>query len=50
LIAAKAAVHSYTVSFWWAAGIFVVGALISAMMLRPDVPQYSEDAAPAALH
>jgi EmrB/QacA subfamily drug resistance transporter len=50
LIAAKAAVHSYTVSFWWAAGIFVVGALISAMLLRPDVPQYSEDAAPAALH
>jgi EmrB/QacA subfamily drug resistance transporter len=50
LIAAKAAVHSYTVSFWWAAGIFVVGALISAMLLRPGVPQYSEDAAPAALH
>jgi EmrB/QacA subfamily drug resistance transporter len=39
LLAANAAIHSYTTSFWWAAGIFAVGAVLSAIVLRPGVPQ-----------
>ena len=35
LVAAQAAVHGYTVAFWWAAGIFVVGAVVSGTLLRP---------------
>ena len=35
LVAAQAAVHGYTVAFWWAAGIFVFGALVSGTLLRP---------------
>ena len=49
LVAANAAIHSYTVSFWWAAGIFAVGALISALLLRPGVPQYDDEAAGAVV-
>ncbi|MEO8889836.1 MAG: MFS transporter [Jatrophihabitantaceae bacterium] len=37
--AAVAAVHSYTVAFWWSAGIFAAGAAICALLLRPGVPQ-----------
>jgi EmrB/QacA subfamily drug resistance transporter len=32
-IVAAAAVHGYTVAFWWAAGIFAVGALICGALL-----------------
>ncbi|MEA2194148.1 MAG: hypothetical protein QOG42_582 [Solirubrobacteraceae bacterium] len=32
-LAAQAAVHGYTTAFWWAAGIFAVGAVISAALL-----------------
>jgi hypothetical protein len=28
-----AAVHSYIVTFWWSAGIFAVGAIISVFLL-----------------
>jgi EmrB/QacA subfamily drug resistance transporter len=45
LVLANAAVHSYSVSFWWAAGIFALGALLTAIVLRPGVPQYSDEAA-----
>ena len=40
---ANAAVHSYTVAFWWAAAIFAVGAVLSAIVLRPGVPQIDPD-------
>ena len=33
----QAAVHGYTTAFWWAAGIFAVGALVCGSMLRSDV-------------
>jgi membrane protein implicated in regulation of membrane protease activity len=49
LVAANAAVHSYTTSFWWAAGIFMIGALLSAAILRPGVPQYDHEAAGAVV-
>jgi Major Facilitator Superfamily len=49
LVMANAAVHSYVVSFWWAAGIFALGAVISALVLRPGVPQYEDDGAGAVV-
>jgi EmrB/QacA subfamily drug resistance transporter len=33
-----AAVHGYTTAFWWAAGIFAVGAVVSAAVFRRGVP------------
>ena len=33
-LAAHAAVHGYTTAFWWAAGIFAVGALLTFLLLR----------------
>jgi hypothetical protein len=35
LVAAQAAVHGYTVAFWWAAGIFLMGAVVAGTLLRP---------------
>jgi predicted MFS family arabinose efflux permease len=40
LLQANAAIHSYTTAFWWAAAIFAVGAVLSAIVLRPGVPQF----------
>jgi predicted MFS family arabinose efflux permease len=45
LLKAGAAVHSYTTTFWWAAGIFAVGAVITAFVLRPGIPQPDPDIA-----
>ena len=42
LVIANAAIHSYTVCFWWAAGIFLGGALLAALVLRRGVAQYDE--------
>jgi hypothetical protein len=35
LVVANAALHSYVVAFWWAAGIFAAGAVICGLLLRP---------------
>ena len=35
LLQANAAIHSYTVSFWWAAGVFLLGAMLSALDAAP---------------
>ncbi|MCW3057156.1 MAG: transporter, partial [Solirubrobacterales bacterium] len=43
---AAAAVHGYTTAFWWAAGIFFLGALPTALLLRSGVQR---DAAPQAV-
>jgi EmrB/QacA subfamily drug resistance transporter len=45
LVAANSAIHSYTTTFWWAAAIFAVGAVITAAVLRPGVPQLDPEAA-----
>jgi hypothetical protein len=34
-------VHGYTTAFWWAAGIFAFGAVVSGVVLRSGVPQYA---------
>lgn len=44
LVQANAAIHSYTTTFWWAAGIFAVGAVIAALVLRPGIPQPDPEA------
>ncbi|MCU1528890.1 MAG: Puromycin resistance protein pur8 [Frondihabitans sp.] len=52
--AALAAVHSYSVAFWWATGIFLLGAVASAIVLPRGVPQGLSDddseGAPAIMH
>ncbi|MBB4660807.1 MFS transporter [Conexibacter arvalis] len=47
---AEAAVHGYTTAFWWSAGIFAVGAVLAALMLKPGVKEADPDAAPAMAH
>jgi hypothetical protein len=36
-LVARAAVHGYTTAFWWAAGIFGAGALITGLLVRGQV-------------
>jgi hypothetical protein len=43
---ADAAIHSYTTAFTWAAGIFLVGAAVSGLLLRSGAPKLG-GAAPA---
>jgi hypothetical protein len=33
-LVARAAVHGYTTAFWWSAGIFAAGALITGLLVR----------------
>jgi EmrB/QacA subfamily drug resistance transporter len=47
ILAAHAAVHGYTTAFAWAAGIFVLGALIAITLFERGVPRV--DPHPAAL-
>jgi EmrB/QacA subfamily drug resistance transporter len=49
ILAAHAAVHGYTTAFAWAAGIFVLGALIAITLFERGVVKASEGAAGPAL-
>jgi len=41
-------VHGYTTAFWWAAGIFLLGAAVSGTLLRPGAaPMPVGEAQPA---
>ena len=42
LLHANAAVHSYTTAFEWAAGIFLLAGILTAVLLRSGVAQMSE--------
>jgi EmrB/QacA subfamily drug resistance transporter len=45
----QAAVEGYTTAFWWAAGIYAVGALVCCSLLRSGArPELAHDAEPAA--
>ena len=44
LVQADAAIHSYTTAFWWAAGIFLLGAALAALVLRPGIAQLDPEA------
>jgi EmrB/QacA subfamily drug resistance transporter len=47
----QAAVEGYTTAFWWAAGIFAVGALVCGSLLRPGArPEIAHGPEPAAAH
>ncbi|MGH2796540.1 MAG: MFS transporter [Thermoleophilaceae bacterium] len=47
----QAAVEGYTTAFWWAAGIFAIGALVCGSLLRPGArPELAHGAEPAAAH
>jgi EmrB/QacA subfamily drug resistance transporter len=41
---ALAAVHGYTTVFWWAAGVFVVGAILCGALFRPGPVEINPDA------
>jgi EmrB/QacA subfamily drug resistance transporter len=41
---ALAAVHSYTVTFAYATGVFVIASVVCAVLLRSGVPQFDPDA------
>jgi len=44
----QAAVEGYTTAFWWAAGIFAIGALVCGSLLRPGArPELTHAAEPA---
>ena len=49
---ANAAVHGYTTAFWWAAGIYAVGAVVCAALLtaRSREVGVATSAEPAAVH
>jgi hypothetical protein len=40
-----AQVHSYTVAFWWAAGLFAAGSVLAALLFRGGAPRRSQPAA-----
>jgi EmrB/QacA subfamily drug resistance transporter len=53
----QAAVEGYTTAFWWAAGIFAIGALVCGGLLRPGArpelahgTELARDPEPAAAH
>ncbi len=43
---AHAALESYSTAYWWSAGFFAAGALITALLYRRGVPAVDADAAP----
>ncbi len=47
---AGAAVHGYTTAFWWAAGIFFLGAVLSSLLLRSGAQEPDPHAVPALVH
>jgi hypothetical protein len=51
-LVARAAVHGYTTAFWWSAGIFAAGALITGLLvggkLREPAPRAQPEAQPLA--
>ncbi|WP_103353224.1 MFS transporter [Amycolatopsis sp. CA-128772] len=47
-LAAEAAIESYTTAFTWAAVIYVAGAVLTGLLLRPGAPK--GEAAPGVVH
>ncbi|MDL2081793.1 MFS transporter [Streptomyces sp. GXMU-J15] len=46
LVQARASIESYTTAFWWSAGLFAAGAMISFLLFRRGVPEQDPEAAP----
>jgi len=49
-VVADAQIHSYTVAFWWAAGIFAAGAVICGLILRAGKPDPIDSNADPVVH
>lgn len=52
-VIAQAQLHSYSVAYWWSAGLFAFGFLVTFLLLRPGPPRTAqtapeESASPAA--
>jgi EmrB/QacA subfamily drug resistance transporter len=43
----SATLHGYSVAFWWSAGFFALGAVITLFMLESGTPVYESELAPA---
>ncbi|HEY5010731.1 MAG TPA: hypothetical protein VIH73_06200, partial [Acidimicrobiales bacterium] len=43
-----ATLHGYAVAFWWAAGFFGVGAILTFGLLESGVPEHDDGVAVAA--
>jgi hypothetical protein len=41
-----ATLHGYTVAFWWAAGLFGVGAVLTFALLESGVPELEAELVP----
>ncbi len=48
-VAGLAAIHSYTVAFWWAAGITAGAAVLCAIVFRSGVPQVDPENRPVGV-
>jgi EmrB/QacA subfamily drug resistance transporter len=46
----QAAMHGYTTAFWCSSAVFVVGAIVTAIVFRSGVPQLAAAAEPALAH
>ena len=46
----EAAMHGYTTAFWCSSAVFVVGAVVSAIVFRSGAPQFAGAAEPALAH
>ncbi len=49
-VLAAAAVHGYTTAFWWAGGVFLVGAVLTSTLLRSGVQELEPSAQPVLAH
>ncbi len=47
---AAAAVDGYTTAFWWAAGIFFFGALLTSVLLRSGAQEHDPEAVLVLAH
>lgn len=45
-----AQIHGYTTAFWWAAGIFTIGAIVCGALLRSGVQEIDPGAPPVLAH
>ncbi|MEU2871913.1 MFS transporter [Streptomyces olivoreticuli] len=45
-VLARAALESYSTAYWWAAGFFAAGLIVSGLLYRRGVPRQDTDAAP----
>ncbi|HXR72110.1 MFS transporter [Actinocrinis sp.] len=50
LVQANAAIHSYTVAFWWAAAIFGAGAIVCGLILKAGKPDPADPEAAPVIH